>query len=428
MKRMWSAFLLPLSLVVVTSCGKQLLPTQPATEAAVRDPVQELRASRRGGAVEIIGSTRSGAQYALYRPARWNGDLVLYAHGFTPPSDPIHLPPIESLRDRLLAQGCAVAYSSFAENGLAIRDGIRQTARLEELFAERVGRPRRVFLLGSSMGGLVAVALAERDPERYAGVLTVSGLIGGSRGLIDYISHVRVLFDALYPGKLPGDLFHIPPGVTLQQYVGAAVQAMSANPQGAGIISQIAQTPVPFASGPELVGSIATALGLHFIEHQDLLQRTRGESFFDNANVTYSGPLPAPVLADINARVARHHSTEEVQEFLDREYEPTGRLRIPMQTIYNQRDPQVPSFNEARYLERVARRGRAGLLIQTAFARYGHSEVFSTDEIVQAFDQLASRARDGRRDGNDDRDGAVIARSGETTMGSAKGLGRGVAR
>jgi len=51
------------------------------------------------------------------------------------------------------------------------------------------------------------------------------------------------------------------------------------------------------------VGSIVQALALHFIELDDLLHRTGGESFFDNANLTYSGALPAPVLADLNARV-----------------------------------------------------------------------------------------------------------------------------
>jgi pimeloyl-ACP methyl ester carboxylesterase len=412
MNRRWSTFLLALLLVVNSSCGKQLLPTQPTVETAVPDRAVEMRASRTKDAAEVIGRTQSGALFAMYRPDHWKGDLVLYAHGFTAPTDPIHLPPIENLRDQFLAQGYAVAYSSFAENGLAVKDGIRQTERLVERFTDRLGRPRRVFIVGSSFGGLIAVAMAERDPDRYAGLLTVSGLIGGSRGLIDYISHIRVLFDLLYPGVLPGDLFHMPSGLNLNQHiVGPAVQAMSANPQGAAIISQLVQSPVPFASGPELVGSIVTALGLHFIELQDLLQRTEGESFFDNSRVTYSGPLPAPVLADINARVARYRSTEDVQEFLDRYYETTGRLRIPMLTLYNERDPQVPAFNESRYRERVSRRGHADLLVQRPFARYGHAERFTPEEISQAFGELVLRAGKLHRDDDDDRDSdrAVIA-------------------
>lgn len=404
MRRTRGASLLALLLALAPGCGKQL-PTRPAVDATARDVAVEMRAARRKDAAEVIGKTQSGALFAMYRPARWKGDLVLYAHGFTPPTDPIHLPPIEDLRDQLLAQGYAVAYSSFSENGLAVRDGIRQTEQLVGRFSDRLGRPRRVFIIGSSFGGLIAVAMAERDPERYAGLLTVSGLIGGSRGLLDYISHVRVLFDAVYPGVLPGDLLHMPPGLNLNQHVvGPAVQAMSTSPQGVGIISLLAPSPVPYASGPELVQSIATALSLHFIEIQDLLQRTNGESFFDNSSRTYSGPLPAALLADINARVARYHSTEDVQEFLDRNYETTGRLRIPMLALSNERDPQVPSWNESRYRERVAKRGRLDLLEQRSFARYGHSEKFTPADIAQAFGELVLRATRDREDDDDDED------------------------
>lgn len=410
--------LLALLATLGSGCGKHALPTQPATEvASIERVVQESFSHRRDGAAQITGRTESGALFALYRPANWQGDLVLYAHGFTPPSDPIHLPPIDALRDQLLAQGFAVAYSSFSENGLAVRNGIRHTARVEEIFSSRLGRPRRAFLIGSSFGGLIAVALAERDPDHYAGLLTVSGLIGGTRGLTDYIANVRVLFDVYYPGVLQGDLLHIPPGLNLNQHVvGPAVQAMTANPQGAAIISQIVQSPVPFANGPELVGSIVTALGLHFIELEDLLQRTGGESFFDNSSVVYSssGPLPAAVLADLNARVARFTSPEDVQEFMERNYEPSGRLRIPMLSLSNTRDPQVGAFNETRYAERVARRGHAGLLEQRTVARYGHSEQFTPEDIVQAFQDLVARAHDRDRDRDDDDDGdrAIAAAGG----------------
>lgn len=408
MKRTTGASLLALLLVLAPGCSKELA-TQPAVDSAAQDRVVEMRASHRKDAAEVLGTTQSGALFAMYRPDHWQGDLVLYAHGFTPPSDPIHLPPIENLRDQLLAQGYAVAYSSFSENGLAVRDGIRQTERLVERFRDKLGRPHRVFIIGSSFGGLIATAMVERDPDRYDGVLTVSGLIGGSRGLLDYMSNVRVLFDTVYPGVLPGDLLHMPPGLNVNQHiVGPAVQAMSANPQGAAIISQL--LPVPFANGPELVGSIATVLGLHFIEIQDLLQRTEGESFFDNSTVTYSGPLPPAVLADINARVARYHSTEDAQEFLDRNYETTGRLRIPMLTLSNTRDPQVPSFNESRYRERVALRGRLDLLEQRSVVRYGHSEKFTPEDITQAFGELVLRAaHDGDDDDDRDKPQAVVA-------------------
>lgn len=123
------------------------------------------------------------------------------------------------------------------------------------------------------------------------------------------------------------------------------------------------------------------------------------------------------MLADINARVARYRSTPDVQEFLDRYYEPTGRLKIPMSTLYNERDPVVPGFNETRYRERVARRGHASLLVQKSFAgRYGHTGLFSAQEIAQAFDELVLRAGKRDRDDDDDRDSdsrAVVAQGRE---------------
>src|SRR5262245_27612663 len=212
MPRRRRLYWIALFVLLGASCGKQSLPTQPTTEqASVERVAQEMHNFRKDGAAQVTGSTESGALFSLSRPANWNGDLVLYAHGYTPPSDPIHLPPIEPLRDQLLAQGFGVAYSSFSENGLAVRDGIRHTAGVERIFERRLGRARRVFLIGSSFGGCIAVALAEREPEHQSGLLTVCGLIGGTQDLANYLSNVRVLFDVYYPGVLQVDLLHIPP-------------------------------------------------------------------------------------------------------------------------------------------------------------------------------------------------------------------------
>ena len=215
---------------------------------------------------------------------------------------------------------------------------------------------------------------------------------------------------------LKGDLLHIPPGTTLNgDVVGPAVQAISANPQGAAIISQLVQTPAPFANGPELVGSIVQALGTHFVELDDLLQRTHGDPFFENTSLVYTGALPPPVLADLNARVARYHSTEDADEFLQRNYEPSGRLRIPMLTLANTRDPEVLHFNETRYADRVASRGNPAMLEQRLVDRYGHTKLFTPVDIAEAFEDLVARApeRRHRHDRDDDeRHDRVLAESG----------------
>ena len=344
------------------------------------------------GAAQVTGNL-GGSLYALYRPARWNGDLVLYAHGYIPPTAPIALPAAEAVRDSLLAHHYAVAYSSFSENGYAVRDGAERTEQLQGLFTAKLGRPRRMFLLGVSLGGQIAQMLSERHPRQYAGALTLSGVLGGTRREFDYVATVRVLFDYFYPGVLPGDLLHLPANLDLNQdVIGPAVAAMSAHPEGAFALSQIA--PVPFADGNELVASIVQALVLHTLELDDMLARTHGQSFFDNADVVYTGPLPPALLADLNAHVARYHVGPGAAVLMRNYYEPTGRLFIPMLALHTSRDPVVPLFHEDVYRGLVAAAGNSERLQQRVDDRYGHA-AFPPDEVIAAFEDLVHWADAG---------------------------------
>ena len=47
---------------------------------------------------------------------------------------------------------------------------------------------------------------------------------------------------------------------------------------------------------PAASQSIVQALVLHTLELGDLLQRTGGQSFFENDHTVYDGPLPSPLL------------------------------------------------------------------------------------------------------------------------------------
>jgi opacity protein-like surface antigen len=98
---------------------------------------------------EEIG-VKNGAEYAMFVPAAWNGRLVLYAHGFIDPEAPIALPDVAppdvaprvvQLRETLLGAGFAVAYSSYAENGWAVKDGSERTHELRDLFMTSFGVP-----------------------------------------------------------------------------------------------------------------------------------------------------------------------------------------------------------------------------------------------------------------------------------------------
>jgi len=100
-------------------------------------------------ATNFSGTASDGSLYQFVVPAApvtWNHQLVLYAHGIVDPALPIALPSdsgFTEFRDALVAQGFAVGYSSYAANGYAIKEGVRDTDELRGLFAKLVGKPRR---------------------------------------------------------------------------------------------------------------------------------------------------------------------------------------------------------------------------------------------------------------------------------------------
>lgn len=353
--------------------------------------------------VQVIGGqTGPGALYEMHVPAEWNGELVLYAHGFRDPALPVAIADQDSsfaLRDRLVARGYAVAYSSYSENGFAVQDAALRTHQLRGLFAARVGVPGRTYLAGHSLGAVAALRIVEQHPEQYAGVLAMCGQVGGLQATVDYFAHVRVLFDYFYPGVLPGDALNVPAGVDLNtQVIGPALGAIQANPAGAGAIARIMAAqgmPVPAASGPQLVESILRALAYDFRALPDLLRRTHGHSPFDNTATVYSSPaLPGALLADLNARVDRFASTPDAREYLSRNYTPTGAIGLPVLTLFNTLDPVSPPFHEPAYRSAAAAAGAGHLLHQRRVDRYGHC-AFSVGEMDAAFGALAEWVQAG---------------------------------
>lgn len=320
----------------------------------------------------VDGRTGPGSVYRLVRPSNWNGILVLYAHGYIAKDVPVGITPDDELVISLLApQGFAVAVSSFDENGWVVKDGTQRTHQLLGLFTSKFGRPARVYVGGASMGGLIAIRLIETWPDDFAGVLPACAVAGGVSRQYDYMLNVRILFDLFYPGVLPGTAVDVPPGIDLtQDIVGPAVAAMTANPGGAFAIASIAQTPVPFASPAELLESIATALG-GAAGYPEVLALTHGHSYFDNTATQYTGALPAPTLAYINANVQRFTGTPDAQNSLEHNYTPSGDLRIPALTLSTFRDPVIPGFHRTIYGQEVAAMGDGDRLVQREVPGYG---------------------------------------------------------
>ena len=340
----------------------------------------------------VNGTLGPGALYRLVRPTVWNGALVVYAHGYVSADEPVAIPPDAELVIALLApQGFAVAVSSFSENGWAVKDGTQRTHQLLGIFTSKFGAPTRVYAAGGSMGGLIAIRLVETYPGEFVGLLPACAVAGGLRPELDYFGNVRVLFDLFYPGVLPGTVVDVPAGIdVMAQIVIPATAAMTANPSGALAIASIVQTPVPFATGQELVQSIVTAL-IAAAEYPDVLALTHGQSFFDNSDTEYTGALPAATLLWINANVQRYSASPAGLNYVEQHYTPSGELQVPALTLSTFRDPVAPGFHRDIYGALVAAAGNADWLVQRSVLGtgngYGHC-TFTAQELATAFSDL----------------------------------------
>jgi len=397
-----------MALVLVASCGVAFATHSPSA------------------AREVVGLDTTGAQYALFLPYNWNGDLVVYAHGFFDPATPVALPdaaPVDvapwvvELRERLLQAGYAVAYSSFSENGWAVDNGAQRTRELRPLFTHYFYKPDRTYVIGRSLGALTTMLLVEKyavetktslslfglvtisSSERVIdGALALCGPVGGGRKQTDYVGHTRAVFDFFYPGVIPGDVLDVPKELNYSsELVPAIYWAILANPTAAVALASVDQVELPwtgdFTDGT-LINSILRVLGYNILGTNDLLERTGGASPFENRSTTYTGTGLQTLDAALNAGVDRFAGSTQAFNYLKAYYQPKGALDIPVLTLHTTLDPDVPFSHEASLAAIVAKAGASRKLVQQSYNRYGHCN-FSPAETASAFLRLADWVKRG---------------------------------
>ena len=365
------------------ACGEQrVAPTSP-TELA-------LDVSSALATTEVVeGSIGPGALYKMVKPANWNGTLLVYAHGSTTANTPNTLPIIGAhFANALVPEGVAVVFSSFSESGWNIMDGAQRTHQLTGLFTSKFGRPTTTIVAGQSMGGLIAIKLAEDYPTQYAGSLPICSVAGGTRLQADYNAHVWTLFEYFYPGVLPGNAASLPADVDWDtQIYRPAVDAMRRHPEFVATIASLDQTPVPGADFDAQVKGIAYALGLNQFFLGSLVPS--GAPYFDNRGTTYSSAaVPAPELQTINMGVRRYSASPSVVNALVKNYTPSGKLRQPMLMLSGSFDANVPAFNQTSYLAAATTAGSTQFLVQRTLISNAHCGYPFNDKVTAFRDLL----------------------------------------
>ena len=153
----------------------------------------------------LTGTTPSGAYYRIAVPDNWHsgGSLILFQHGltFATPGPNPDLGPIAQLQ---LSEGYAIAASSYRQRAWALFTAPDDNAELLDVFKAQVGTPGAIIPYGASLGGLIALKLAE--DSRFApvsGVYSACPPAAGSR-VWDTAIDLRLAYDVVCSGA--GDL------------------------------------------------------------------------------------------------------------------------------------------------------------------------------------------------------------------------------
>ena len=130
-------------------------------------------------------------------------------------------------------------------------------------------------------------------------------------------------------------------------------------------LASINESLVAGRNANEMINTLITALVYHARGVNDFIDRAHGHFPFDNSKTVYSSfALPIQMMDGINGSIARYTSPNDAQAWLDGNYQPTGRLRIPMLTLHNRFDPVVPFSHEDAYQQATSSAGFSGNLRQ----------------------------------------------------------------
>lgn len=333
------------------------------------------------------GVLPSGALSMVCIPSEgWNGDLVVFAHGYVAYNDPIAfyhltLPDGTSVPGLVQSLGFAFATTSCHQNGLAVLECADDIRELVAAFPDVAGTtPVHTYMTGVSEGGLITALLVEQSPDLFSGGLSMCGPIGSFRKQVNYFGDVRVLFDYFFPGVLPRSPISIPQNVIDDWgaiYEPAVESAMVAKP-GASLQLINTSNAAIDPKDPTSVTTTATdVLWYNVFGTNDATSKLGGNPY-DNTTRVYRGSVDDRKL---NKNVQRFAADQAALTALAA-YETTGVLTMPMVTLHTIGDDVIPFWHEVLYHEK-ARASRASLT-QIPVDRYGHCN-FTTPEILGAF-------------------------------------------
>jgi pimeloyl-ACP methyl ester carboxylesterase len=381
----------------------------------------------------LTGTLSDDATWVADVPDRWNGTLLLFSHGFGTLT--AQDAPTDAVRTELLAEGYAMAGSSYDPNGSlwALNSAERDQFATLDAVTAKIGTPRRTLAIGNSMGGLINAQIARDGGGRIDGALDQCGLVAGGTDLDNYqLDAEHTIAQLLLPEQ---DVKLVRFGSADEATATAtlltkAVTAAQATPQGRPRLSLAAAYLNLPAWSPGKDRPAATdwagqeaqqydwfAQGiLSFLEiPRYAMEQSVGGNNSWNRGVDYAGLFAnsphAPQVhalyqaAGLDLRADLSALTKGATITADpaavRRAQQTSSagqgLEVPLLDIHTTGDNLVPVEQENRFAGRVRASGDGALLRQAFVERQGHC-TFTTAETVAALHALEHRVSTGRWD------------------------------
>jgi pimeloyl-ACP methyl ester carboxylesterase len=388
-----------------------------------------LGAVQRHSVTRYTGTFPDGATYLIEVPANWNGTLLLFSHGYVAAGQPN---PAVDRSDPLsgkylLAQGYALAGSSYASAGWAVQAALTDQINVLAVFATRVGQPTRIIAWGQSMGGLITAGLIQQNPASFTAALPMCGAVGGAVGTWNSFLDSAFAFNTLLAqGQL--QVVNISdPAQNVATGLAILNSAQNSLPGRARIalVAALADIPGWFYAGsrqPGPTGYLNQEKGQYlWLLEEDLyfglelraeLEARAGGNPSWNAGIDYRVQFAASAdqaevnalyaeagldlqtdLAALNA-AAQITANSAALTYLSDNIILDGVISVPVLSMQTQGDGLVVSEADSAYAAAVNAAGDGALLRQTFVARAGHC-TFTSAETIAALDALVSRLNSG---------------------------------
>jgi dienelactone hydrolase len=115
------------------------------------------------------------SQSLIAAPANYKKKMLILAHGLRAESMPItaEFPLREPFYKALLDEGWLIASTSYRRNGPIIDEAIEDVLQLRDFVIKKYGRPDKIYLMGTSMGGAIGARISETCKGMFDGILCI---------------------------------------------------------------------------------------------------------------------------------------------------------------------------------------------------------------------------------------------------------------